>query len=164
MDAQFLAERAGRLLLQCGLTLGLAESCTGGMVTAHITDVAGASAYFLGGIVAYSNEVKHRLLAVSTCTLKEYGAVSAETALEMARGARERLRVDVAVSVTGIAGPTGALPGKPIGLTYIGLAGPDSELARKYLWQGDRRANRESSVRAALELLVEYLEEHCPAR
>lgn len=159
MDANSLAERAGHLLLQRRLTLGLAESCTGGLIAAYITGVAGASDYFLGGVVAYSNEVKRRLLAVSMRTLSEHGAVSAETALEMARGARKRLRVDVALSITGIAGPTGALPGKPVGLTYIGLAGSDSELTKKYLWTGDRRANRENSARAALELLVEYLEQ-----
>lgn len=160
MDTQFLAEQVGQLLLQRGLTLGLAESCTGGLVAAYITNVAGASGYFLGGIVAYSVEVKHRLLGVSRRTLKSHGAVSAETAQEMAWGARERLRVDVAVAITGIAGPTGALPGKPVGLTFMALAGPDSTLVRKYVWAGDRRANRESSARAALELLAQYLEQH----
>ncbi|HNR95376.1 MAG TPA: CinA family protein [Anaerolineae bacterium] len=160
MDTQFLAEQVGQLLQQRGLSLGLAESCTGGLVAAYITNVAGASGYFLGGIVAYSVEVKYRLLGVSRRTLKSHGAVSAETAQEMARGARERLHVDVAVAITGIAGPTGALPGKPVGLTFMALAGPDSTLVRKYLWAGDRRANRESSARAALELLAEYLEQH----
>lgn len=158
MDTKALAERAGQLLLQRGLTLGVAESCTGGLLAAYITDVAGSSAYFLGGIVAYSNAIKHRLLGVSLRTLKSQGAVSAETVQEMARGARERLRVDIAVAITGIAGPTGALPGKPVGLTYIGLAGPDSDLVREYIWQGDRRLNRENSARAALELVVNYLE------
>ena len=160
MDTYNLAERAGQVLAQRGLSLGLAESCTGGLLASYITDVAGASAYFVGGIVAYSEQVKHDLLGVSVDTLKMCGAVSAETAQEMARGARERLGVDVAVAVTGIAGPTGALPGKPVGLTYIAVAGPESNLARKYLWQGDRRANRESSARAALELLTEYLRQH----
>jgi PncC family amidohydrolase len=126
----------------------------------HITEIPGSSAYFMGGIVAYSNEVKHRLLGVSKRTLRDYGAVSAETAREMARGATERLRVDVAVAITGIAGPTGALPDKPVGLTYTGLAGPGLELVREYLWEGDRHTNRERSARAALELLIEYLEQH----
>jgi nicotinamide-nucleotide amidase len=130
------------------------------LLAAYITDVAGSSAYFLGGIVAYSNVIKHRLLGVSLRTLKSHGAVSAETVQEMARGAREKLRVDVAVAITGIAGPSGALPGKPVGLTYVGLAGRDSDLVREYSWQGDRRANRESSARAALELVVNYLEQH----
>lgn len=160
MDTAVVAQSLGRLLLRRGLTLGLAESCTGGLLAAYITDIAGSSAYFVGGIIAYSNGVKHRLLGVSQRTLKTFGAVSAETVQEMARGARKRLHADIAVAITGIAGPTGALPGKPVGLVYIGLAGPDSELVKECLWNGDRRANREMSARAALELLVEYLEQN----
>lgn len=153
-----LAQSIGELLNQQHLTLGVAESCTGGMIAACITDIGGSSAYFAGGVVAYSNTVKTRLLGVPTRMLERYGAVSAETVMSMARGAQKRLNVDVTLATTGIAGPSGGTTDKPVGLTYIGLVSPRGELWRKYIWKGDRRENREQSTRAALELLQEHLE------
>jgi nicotinamide-nucleotide amidase len=158
MDPESLAKAVGGLLLQQHLTLGLAESCTGGMVASYITDIAGSSAYFEGGVVAYSYQVKEQVLGVPASTLERDGAVSAETVLAMARGARKVLNVDVALAITGISGPSGGTTDKPVGLTYIGLASPRGELWRKYIWKGDRRQNREQSARAALELLREHLE------
>lgn len=142
-----------------GRTLGTAESCTGGLITHRLTDVPGSSGYLLGGIVAYSNPLKQALLGVQEATLIQYGAVSKTTAAEMAQGARQVLGVDYAVSVTGIAGPGGGTAEKPVGLTYIGLAGPDGLLkVERYVWQGDRAANKAASVDAALSLVLENLD------
>jgi len=158
MNTDSLAQSVGELLKQQHLTLGLAESCTGGLIASYITDIAGSSAYFEGAVVAYSYQVKERLLGVPARIIERDGAVSAETVMAMARGARKALHVDVALAITGIAGPSGGTPDKPVGLTYIGLASPRGELWRKYIWRGDRRQNREQSARAALELLKEHLE------
>jgi len=158
VDTYSLAQSVGELLNKQHLTLGLAESCTGGLIATHITDVPGSSDYFEGGIVAYSYQVKERVLGVPASMLEHDGAVSAETAMAMARGARKVLQVDVALAITGIAGPSGGTPDKPVGLTYIGLASPRGELWRKYIWKGNRRENREQSARAALELLKDHLE------
>jgi PncC family amidohydrolase len=158
VDNYSLAQSVGELLNKQHLTLGLAESCTGGMIASYITDVPGSSAYFEGGIVAYSYQAKEHLLGVPASILERDGAVSAETVMAMVRGARKVLNVDVALAITGIAGPSGGTPDKPVGLTYIGLASPRGELWRKYIWKGNRRENRELSARAALELLKEHLE------
>jgi nicotinamide-nucleotide amidase len=158
-DMDSLAQSIGKLLNEQHLTLGLAESCTGGMVASYVTDIAGASEYFEGAIVAYSNRVKEHILGVPAGTLQRHGAVSAETVVAMARGARKVLHVDVAVAITGIAGPSGGTLDKPVGLTYIGLCSARGELWRKYIWKGDRRHNREQAARAALELLKEHLEQ-----
>ncbi len=162
-----LNRQIGEQLRVAGLTLqpdtgrgGLAtaESCTGGLLADQITDVPGSSDYFRGGVVAYSNALKEMLLGVRSETLMTHGAVSEPTAREMARGARERLAADVALAVTGIAGPTGDTPAKPLGLTYIALAAADAEWCERHVWTGDRRANKEQSVVAALALLVRYLD------
>lgn len=153
-----LAQRAGELLSQRGLTLAVAESCTGGLLGDHITDVAGSSAWFLGGVQSYADAVKRALLGVSAGTLATEGAVSAQCAREMARGARRLLSADLALSITGIAGPGGGSAEKPVGLTFIHLAAADADLGRSYLWTGDRRANKLDSARAALQLLIDYLE------
>jgi PncC family amidohydrolase len=153
-----LEERAGQLLAQHHLTLGLAESCTGGLVGHRLTNVAGSSAYFLGGVVAYAYEAKERLLGVSHNTLYDFGAVSEQTAYEMARGARRALGADVGLAVTGIAGPTGGMPGKPVGLTWIALSARDHDRADQFVWDGDRPANKERSAEAALQMLVDFLE------
>ena len=137
--------------------MALAESCTGGLIADRITDVPGSSDYFLGGVVAYAYEAKVAVLEVSWDTLHAYGAVSRETVLEMARGARKALGADLGLSVSGIAGPGGGLPDKPVGTTWIGLAAPDGEWARKFLWDGDRRENKELTADAAMQLLIEYL-------
>lgn len=150
-------EVAGGLLVEQGLTLATAESCTGGLVGHRITNVPGSSAYYLGGCVAYANEAKEALLGVGRETLSTYGAVSEETAQEMARRVRQRLGTDVGLSVTGIAGPTGGTREKPVGLVYVALSAADEEWCERHVWQGDRASNKEQSAEAALRLLVEYL-------
>jgi PncC family amidohydrolase len=145
------------LLSQRGWTLAVAESCTGGLLGHRITNVSGSSAYFEGGVISYSNEAKELLLGVPCETLVQHGAVSGETALDMARGARRLLGTDIAVSITGIAGPTGGTPDKPVGLVYIALAAEDAELLEEHVWSGDRTANKEQSAEAALELILKYL-------
>lgn len=158
LDIERLAKTVGELLQQCHLTLAVAESCTGGLLAARITDIPGSSAYFEGGVVTYSYEAKKRILGVPVSTLETYGAVSAETAIAMARGVQHLLGVDLALAITGIAGPTGATPTKPVGLTYIALASAQGVEYREYLWTGNRWENRKQSVQAALEMVREYLE------
>jgi nicotinamide-nucleotide amidase len=148
----------GELLLQRGLQLAVAESCTGGLISHLITNVAGSSTYYLGGVTSYANKAKVRLLEVNPGTLEKFGAVSAETAREMARGIRLALAADIGISVTGIAGPTGGTAEKPVGTVWIGLSTPDEEYARHYLWSGTRLAIKTQSAQAALNLLVEYLQ------
>jgi PncC family amidohydrolase len=147
----------GRLLRQHTLTLATAESCTGGLIGHRLTEVAGSSAYFLGGIIAYSNEAKAHLLGVKHETLEAHGAVSAATALEMARGARRALGADIAVSVTGIAGPDGGTVDKPIGLTYIALAAAHEERVERFVWDHDRAGNKWASSEAALQMIQDYM-------
>jgi nicotinamide-nucleotide amidase len=136
-----------------GLTLAAAESCTGGLVAARLTSVPGASEVFLGGVVAYANEVKKAELGVPEGVLERHGAVSAEAAAAMASGARERLGVDVAVAVTGVAGPGGGTVEKPVGLVYLHAEGPDGSLARELDLPGERGAIRARATVAALHLL-----------
>jgi PncC family amidohydrolase len=150
--------RISQLLFEKGLKLATAESCTGGMVADRITNVPGSSAYFRGGIVAYAYEAKVGLLNVSWTTLRSYGAVSRETVIEMARGACIALGADLAVSVSGIAGPGGGTPDKPVGTTWIGLSATEGDWARKFVWQGDRLENKALSTDAALQLVLDYLE------
>ncbi len=147
----------GHLLRERSLTLAVAESCTGGLLSHRITNVPGSSDYYLGSVTAYANVVKARVLAVPRDILEAYGAVSQETALAMARGACRLLGADLALSVTGIAGPGGGTPAKPVGLTYIALAAPDGEWVEEHRWTGDRSANKAASASAALALLRWYL-------
>lgn len=153
-----LAERLQGICLGRGLTVAAAESCTGGLVAAAITDVAGSSGYFRGGVVAYADEAKAALLAVSPEVLAAHGAVSAQVARAMAMGARHRLGTALAVSVTGVAGPGGGSDEKPVGLTYVAVADAAGVDVRRYHWTGDRAANRRDSAAAALELLIERAE------
>jgi PncC family amidohydrolase len=148
----------GKLLREKGFNLATAESCTGGLVADRITNVPGSSDYFRGGVVAYAYEAKVSLLKVSWDTLRTYGAVSEETVIEMARGARTALGADIAASVSGIAGPGGGMPDKPVGTTWIGLSTTEGDLARKFVWEGDRLQNKALSADAALALLMDYLE------
>lgn len=138
-------------------TLATAESCTGGLVAARLTDVAGASDVYVGGIVSYSDEVKLAQLAVSKETLRRHGAVSAETATEMANGARGALGADVAVAVTGIAGPGGGTATKPVGLVFLTAESPCGDSAEELRLAGDRYAIREQAADAALRLLYRHL-------
>lgn len=153
-----LAERLQGICLGRGLTVGLAESCTGGLVASTITAVAGSSGYLLGGVVAYSNEAKVALLDVQRAALDAHGAVSAQVAKAMAAGAQARFDAALAASVTGVAGPDGGSPDKPVGLTYVGLADRSSVEVRRFAFSGDRAANREAAARAALEWLIEAAE------
>lgn len=155
--AEKLEEVVGKMLTEKKLTLALGESCTGGLVGHWITNVPGSSEYFLGGVIAYAYDAKERLLDVRHNTLYEHGAVSAETAIEMARGARKALGADIGCSVTGIAGPGGGLPGKPVGLVYIALSARDFERIERFVWDGDRDGNKVKSAEAALAMLKEYL-------
>jgi PncC family amidohydrolase len=147
----------GELIRKRGLSLATAESCTGGLIGHLLTNVAGSSTYYLGGITAYSNEAKVHLLGVNQETLEKFGAVSSETVIEMAHGVRIALGSDIAISVSGIAGPGGGTPEKPVGTVWIGFSSPQEEYSRHYLWSGDRLTVKEQSARAALNLLVEYL-------
>ncbi|MBW7918325.1 MAG: CinA family protein [Anaerolineales bacterium] len=148
----------GQLLRERGWKLATAESCTGGLIADRITDTPGSSEYFLGGFVSYAYEAKVASLGVSWDTLQRYGAVSRETVLEMARGARNALGADVAISVSGIAGPGGGLPQKPVGTTWIGLVTPEGEQAEVFYWKGDRRENKVLSAEQAIKMAIEYLE------
>jgi nicotinamide-nucleotide amidase len=150
-----LAERLQGLCLGRGVTVALAESCTGGLVADAITDIAGSSGYFAGGVVSYSNEAKESLLDVPGPVLEAHGAVSAQVARAMAEGARARFGTSVAASVTGIAGPDGGSEAKPVGLTYVAVADADGVDVRRFVWPGDRAANKVSSAAAVLELLIE---------
>lgn len=140
--------------LTTGRSVATAESCTGGLIAAALTSIPGASGYVVGGIVAYADRAKERLLGVPTELLATHGAVSAEVASAMARGARERLGVDVAVAVTGISGPDGGSAAKPVGLTFVAAADAEGVDVERHLWSGDRTANRRDSAAAALRLLL----------
>lgn len=140
-----------------GLSLATAESCTGGLVGHLLTEMPGSSAYYRGGLISYSNDLKQAELGVPQATLAQHGAVSAQAAVAMAEGARRRYGADVAVAVTGIAGPDGGSPAKPVGLTYVALADSRGHDVRRFQWQGDRSRNKADSARAALELLSERL-------
>lgn len=147
----------GRLLKEKGYTIAVAESCTGGLIQDRITNISGSSTYFMGGMVTYSNESKMKFLGVKSASLKQYGAVSDVVAREMAQGVLQALGTTIGVSTTGIAGPTGATPEKPVGLIYIGLATPDTVIARRFVFTSDRRLNKELGAQATLELVRRYL-------
>lgn len=152
-----LAARLQRRCLDLGVRLGTAESCTGGLVGHLVTEVPSSSDYFAGGIVSYSDALKRTLLAVPAETLERHGAVSAQTAVAMAIGARRTLGSDIAVSVTGIAGPAGGSHAKPVGLTYVAVADADGHDVRRFVWRGDRAENKRSSAAAALEIVLARL-------
>jgi PncC family amidohydrolase len=164
MVGEALEIQVGPLLRQNNLKLAAAESCTGGLIGHRVTNVPGSSEYYLGSIVAYSYEAKERWLGVKHDTLLTYGAVSQETVLEMARGVRNVFSPDfpmekiIGISVSGIAGPGGGMPGKPVGLVWIGLSAAGLEKAYRFLWNGDRLKNKELSAEMALQLLLDYLE------
>ncbi len=152
-----LAVVIGDLLRAKHLKLALAESCTGGLIASHITDVAGSSEYFLGSVVAYAYEAKEGLLDVPHDLLLQHGAVSEAIARELAKNARAKFGADVAIGITGIMGPGGATPTKPLGLTYIALSAPDVNWCRHFVWTGNRLENKSSAAHAALAMLHEYL-------
>ncbi len=152
-----MAAAVGELLSRAGMTISTAESCTGGLIGGAITAVAGSSAYYLGGFNTYSNDLKHKLLGVSRETLEKYGAVSAQTAEEMAAGARLKAGTDLAVSSTGIAGPGGSSEEKPVGLVYVGLATPEGTQTQSFNFFGNREGIRALTVNGALNWVRLYL-------
>ncbi len=147
----------GRLLTEKKQTLAIAESCTGGLITHRLTNVPGSSAYVIASVIAYAYEAKVAALGVTWDTLNKHGAVSEETVTEMAHGARERFSATIGLAITGIAGPGGGTPDKPVGLVYIALADARDVIIERHIWRGDRLQNKEQSAEAALELLYRYL-------
>lgn len=153
----------GETLLRRHMKLMVAESCTGGLIGHRITNVPGSSEYYLGSITAYAYEAKETLLGVKHETLLQHGAVSRETVIEMANGIRKTLSGQfpmqdlIGLSVSGIAGPGGGMPGKPVGLVWFGLSTPEGDHAWKFLWQGDRIENKTISAQQGLQILMDYL-------
>jgi|TARA_B100000315_G_C14532883_1_gene567050 PncC family amidohydrolase len=153
-----LEQETGHLLRQKGLTLGVVESATGGLISHLITNAANSSDYYKGSIVAYSNEAKIKVVGVKGETINKYGAVSPQVAEEMARSGRKTLAADICLADTGIAGPGGASPGKPVGLFYIGLAHRTKTFNQKHIFGRDREENKRDAAEATLSWLKEYLE------
>jgi nicotinamide-nucleotide amidase len=152
-----IEQEIGNLLRQKGLTLGVVESATGGLISHLITNVLGSSDYYKGSITAYSIETKVRVVGVKEATISKYGVVSHQVAEEMAEGGRKVLAADICLADTGIAGPSGAAPGKPVGLFYLGLSHKEETLSQKYHLQGSREQNKRDAAQAALNWLREYL-------
>lgn len=157
-----LEEQVGALLAGRNLTLAVAESCTGGLLGSLLTDVPGSSRYFLGGVVAYHDTLKTALLDVPPAVIRQHGAVSAECALCMARGVRSLAGADIALSVTGVAGPDGGTPEKPVGTVYIGMVADNFEKVERFTWEGGRLDNKWHSVEAALQMLLDHLHKSSP--
>ena len=147
----------GRLLRERGRTIACAESCTGGLLTSRLTDVAGSSAYVMGAVVSYTNEIKASLVGVHEATLKAFGAVSEETAREMAEGVRRAIPADIGVGVTGIAGPGGATAEKPVGLVYIAVAAEHMTHAVRHVFSGSRAEVKRQSTEAALAMVRDLI-------
>ncbi len=152
-----LEQEIGNRLRQRGLTLAVVESATGGLISHRITNVPGSSDYYRGSVTAYSNEAKIKIVGVKAETINQYGAVSSPVAEEMARGGRRTLAADICLADTGIAGPGGATPGKPVGLFYIGLAHAGGSHSRKHNFRGNREQNKHRAAESALRWLKEYL-------
>ncbi len=152
------AEKLGELLKERGWKIAVAESCTGGLVASKITDVPGASQYFSGGIVAYSNEAKMCILGVNEKTIIEHGAVSKECAEEMVKGVSMLFHTEVAISTTGIAGPSGGTPEKPVGLVYIGFKIKSQVWVERFIFKGDRVSIKEHIADTAIEDLARAIE------
>ncbi len=152
-----LAQEIADMLHQEGLTLGVVESATGGLVSHLMTNVPGCSACYKGAVIAYSNEVKVRVVGVREEDIRQFGAVSQQVAEQMAEGGRKVLGADICLADTGIAGPTGATPGKLVGLFYFGLADGVGTYTRRHVFHGDREQNKQNATEAALGWLREYL-------
>lgn len=157
LSAQSLENELYEMLTRHGWSLSTAESCTGGLVSHRITSAPGCSVYYLGGVIAYSNAVKMSLLGVPEDVLRAFGAVSAECALAMARGVRQRIGADIGVSTTGIAGPGGATATKPVGLVYIACSTPWGDVVEEHHFRGDRKETIVASAAAALKSVLEQL-------
>jgi len=152
-----LEQEIGNLLRQKGLTLGMVESATGGLISHLITNVPGSSDYYKGSVTSYTNEVKIKVVGVKEATINKYGAVSPQVVEEMALGGRKILAVDICLADTGIAGPAGATPGKPVGLFYIGLSHQAGTYSQKYNFRGNRGQNKQDAAEAARGWVKEYL-------
>ena len=157
IDEQTL-KRVSDLLKQKKLTVATAESCTGGLIAHSLTNISGSSDYFERGIISYSNNAKTEVLDVPNDILQKYGAVSEQVAKAMAENVRVKSKVDIGVSTTGIAGPTGGTPEKPVGLVFIAMSTADETIVKKFQFTGDRLQNKVSTCNAALDLLFQYLE------
>ncbi len=152
-----LSRDIGSTLVKKKLTLSVCESCTGGMLGSIVTQVTGSSKYFLGGVIAYSNEIKRKIVGVRSETLKKYGAVSAEVAREMAQAVRKKFRSDIGIGITGIAGPSGGSKEKPVGLVYISLSYKKIVFIKRLLFKGNRDQIRRKACNEALMLLSRLL-------
>ena len=148
-----------RLFISNGLSFALAESCSGGLASHILTNVAGASSYFQGGVVAYNNKIKEKILGVSPGVLKRYGAVSGQAAKGMAEGIRRLFATDVGMGITGIAGPGGATGIKPVGLVYIAISAEKNRCARKFIFSGSRVDIKNKAAAAAMDLLIKFLKQ-----
>ncbi len=153
-----LEEEVGARLLERHLTIACAESCTGGLLTSRLTDIPGSSAYVMGSVVSYTNEIKERLVGVRHETLAAHGAVSEETAREMAEGIRRVIDTDLGVAITGIAGPGGGTATKPVGLVFIAVSGARGTLVKRCQFQGSRTENKGESADTALRMVLDYIE------
>jgi len=152
-----IEEEVGRLLRDKGLTISLAESCTGGLVCHRITNIPGSSEYFVCGIIAYSNESKEEWLLVPPAIIEKFGAVSFQTAEKMAFQVMELSGSDIGMGITGIAGPGGGTHEKPVGLVYVGLATREGIALRKFMFEGDRLQVKEKTSEASLQFLLDFL-------
>jgi nicotinamide-nucleotide amidase len=152
-----LEASVGNILHKKNKTLAVAESCTGGLICNRLTNVSGSSGYFLGGVISYSNKIKEDVLGVSHRSMQKYGAVSRQVAAEMAKGMRLLAGSDIALSVTGIAGPGGGTRSKPVGLVYIGLATNNKQVVKKFLFKGFRKKIKSLAADAALRLVCGHL-------
>lgn len=157
LAAEALAEAVGRQLLARRQTLSAAESCTGGLVTSCLTDVAGSSAYVKGAVVSYTNEVKADILGVDPGALASVGAVSAPVAQQMAEGVRRLLETDIGVGITGIAGPGGATAEQPVGLVFIAVSGGQGTLVQQVIFSGNRKEIKWQAAEEALRMVGKYL-------
>ena len=157
-----LEVRLGQLFEGSELWLAVTESSTGGLLGHMITNVPGSSTYFRGGVIAYANEVKADVLGVSSQTLDTFGAVSKETVIEMARGVRKILDSDIGVAISGIAGPGGGTDEKPVGTTVIGMSALEREATRMFVFKGERMEIKTQAVQAAMQLVIDFLEEQFP--
>lgn len=156
-DDDLLEAKIGELLLECNLSIGTAESCTGGYIAHLITSVAGSSRYFKGSVVSYSNDIKSSILKVKESTLEQFGAVSEQTVSEMLDGALQQLKVDIAIAVSGVAGPDGGTPEKPVGTVFIGIASKEKKIIKMLSFTNNRERNIQLSAISALVLLRNFL-------
>ena len=159
MDLQPLLEKITADLIKKKLTLATAESCTGGLLAHYLTSISGSSEYFIQGIVSYSNHAKEDLLKVKHTTLDKYGAVSEQTAHEMAKGVQTQAQVDIGISTTGIAGPTGGTSEKPVGLVFIGIATQAGVQVHRFQFTGNRLENKQYTCYEALKMIQIYLQQ-----